>query len=285
MARWPMSWRSQSELERRHAFGTVGSNGTAMWARARDAWRPIAPDIAQVTLTDGRAKLADVEASLAYLDPSRLRIIVNHRDFWAPNDSIARLSVAQTVQADHPGVTLLLAQKQSLSPVNQHVSTMADGTARFSLEELLPGGRTLDLGVMTRAEIHPFITAPEYRVHKDDLAARWPVIWHAASSSPPAEAPRFGRCDPRSAGSCVPAAPLGQGLRPPPPAPPPPPLSTGSTPPPPPPPPPPLGPAGVEFDVKPVNGGPLAGDLAGRVLGGRPGGTASWDVSGTGQAK
>jgi hypothetical protein len=41
----------------------------------------------------------------------------------------------------------------------------------------------------------------------------------------------------------------------------------------------------VEFDIKPVNVGPLGGDVAGRVLGGRPGSAASWDVNGTGQPK
>ena len=153
--------------------GTLGSNGTAMFARSVGAWRDIAQHIDQVTMTDGRAKATDVLSSISSLGASKLRIIVNHNDFAAPLDSIANLSVAQAVQKAHPDVTLLVATQEATgwnrllgwNWFSNHISTMSHPDGSFHVVQKFADAPDKDLGTLTGRTIHPLLSA-------DDRSAR-----------------------------------------------------------------------------------------------------------------
>jgi hypothetical protein len=189
-------------------FGTLGSNGTSMFARSSEAWQGMEKYIQQITLVDGRAKINDVLQALDHLASSKLRIIDNHADIWAPHDSIAQLSVAEQVQHKFPDVTLLLLTKQSMllpampsiNPINQHIASMADGKSLFHVEQKLDDGhtkRSVDLGDFSRAEIHPFVTAAAYQ----QLQGKMPPVWRAVSDPPGGRGGVEFRFVPVSAGS------------------------------------------------------------------------------------
>src|SRR5262249_46510438 len=110
-----------------------------------------------------------------HLSPSKLRIIVDHGDFAAPPDSIARLSAARELQVQHNDVTLLLLTKQSLSPLDRHIASMADNKARFSVSQIFADREPVDLGVFKRTEIPPFVTVAVYQQMQGKLPAVWRV--------------------------------------------------------------------------------------------------------------
>jgi hypothetical protein len=161
-------------------FGTLGSNGTSMFARSSDAWQGMEKYMQQVTLVDGRAKSGDVFQALDHLAASKLRIIDNHFDIWA-DDSIARLSVAEQVQHKFPDVTLLVLTKESASPLNQHIASMADPRAKFWVQQIFadgPAQRQVELGDFNRAEIHPFVTAAlAYQ-----MQGQLPPVWRSSTA-------------------------------------------------------------------------------------------------------
>jgi len=143
-------------------FLTLGSNGTMMWSRNVGAWRRFATLIEEVTLVDGRARIADVvNAILALGDPNKLRLLLNAGDFWAPFDSIGNGFAVQSLLDRFPDITVLLLHRfEGLAGMN-HISSMVDQTARFHVEQWFAGGRKENLGDRSASDIHPYHTADQ----------------------------------------------------------------------------------------------------------------------------
>jgi hypothetical protein len=167
----------ERDRNRVSVFANLGSEGTKIFARLGDTLRPIAQNVRQITLETGRAKVPDVERTLNWLEPWKLRLIVHNWDVPGPGDSISRLDAAERIATDHPGVQLLLVHRHDGFNWNEHDGILSDGKSWFDVRQKMPNGKYELVGTYKRDQLMPFLDGKDLHDNQGRLAERWPTIF------------------------------------------------------------------------------------------------------------
>ncbi|MEP2030358.1 MAG: hypothetical protein ABJI96_16810 [Paracoccaceae bacterium] len=154
-----------TEIEGRgHQIGvdaSLGSNDTAGFVLANEAWRPWENMIRRVTLVDGRAPLGLVRDALDVLGGPRIRIVNSQFDAPAAPDwmggyqNIAFLGNSERLHAQYPGLQLLWVRPtEELVFTKGHIRTLLKLEESFEVSLYLGAGFYADIGDFTGWQIH-----------------------------------------------------------------------------------------------------------------------------------
>jgi hypothetical protein len=114
---------------------TLGSNGTEVWAKNVDAWKPISNLITHVEFDDGRAAWEEAVNAISTVGQSKVTIFNTKRDILASDLSIGNSDVVSRMQEYLPGIKHILLVAAGQIPNGQittHTSFIGEKKEEYS---------------------------------------------------------------------------------------------------------------------------------------------------------
>jgi hypothetical protein len=113
----------------------LGSNGTEVWAKNVDAWKPISSLITHVEFDDGRAAWEEAVKAISTVGQSKVTIFNTTRDIWASDSSVGNSDVVSRMQEYLPGIKHILLVAAGQIPNGQittHTSFIGEKKEEYS---------------------------------------------------------------------------------------------------------------------------------------------------------